>query len=282
MNQGWRGVCKRVSDSEGLDGSRSGGLSAEQAFQHGERVLVSFVFPVRGDPAGALELAHALITHAHEEGLASGEIEILVAVADDDEERAGEILGGRNGQKPPGPVFEQVRVVRCPHPSRGGQMLLGAAEATGGLLVFHHADNPLTKDHLRSLLRVAREGKVSSGAFFRDLGHGWPGLGIVMPLARWWQRKVGILYGDQTCFVKKDVYDAVGGMPDIVLMEDVAFSKKLRRWGEVELLDPPVCPDMSRFSRDGHFRRKLENLALICFFKMGVSPTRLRRIYDRE
>ena len=272
-----------MSDSEGRDGKRSGETSAEHASRPGEQVLVSFVFPIRGDPARAVELASALLAHAHAEGLAAGEIEILVAVAyDNDEKRAGEVPDGRNTKEKSGGVFEQVRVVRCPHPSRGGQMRRGAAEATGSLLVFHHADNPLTKDHLRSLLRVAREGKVSSGAFFRDLGHGWPGLGIVMPLARWWQRKVGILYGDQTCFVKKDVYDAVGGMPDIVLMEDVAFSKKLRRWGEVELLDPPVCPDMSRFSRDGHFRRKLENLALICFFKMGVSPTRLRRIYDRE
>lgn len=235
-------------------------------------MLLSIVLPVLGDPAEGVRRAAELHRFVSEEGLAPESLETIVVVAGDPVEPGGAARGGRGA----------VRVLRGQRPSRGGQMRSGAAEARGKLLVFHHADNPLGPAHLRSLLRVAGDEGVSGGAFYRDLGHCWPGLGFLMPVARWWQREVGILYGDQTCFARRELYDAVGGMPDMVLMEDVEFSRRLRSRGMVRLLDPPVRPDMSRFRRDGRCRRKLENLVLILLFRLGVSPARLGRIYQRR
>ena len=103
-----------------------------------------------------------------------------------------------------------------------------------------------------------------------------------MPVARWWQRRIGILYGDQTCFMDRDTYARLGGIRPIPLMEDVAWSDALRRGGgPVVLLDPPVRPDYRRFESDGRWRRKLANLRLILRFRMGVDPEVLWREYYR-
>lgn len=261
---------------DGSKESRSGGGQAP-----GE-VLVSFVLPILGDAEQAVRLAEELQRGASEQGLAPGSLEVIVVVADDPEVvEEGKGDGGceiGNGEA----LCSKVRILRGHRPSRGGQMRSGAAVAGGSLLVFHHADNPMGWDHLRSLVAVVGDEKIAGGAFYRDLGHCWPGFGFLMPLARWWQRGRGILYGDQTCYVRREVYDALGGMPDMVLMEDVEFSRRLRKWGKLRLLDPPVRPDMSRFLKDGRVRRKLENLVMILLFRMGVSPVRLGRFYQRR
>ncbi len=250
--------------------ARSGEVSRVEGGEAKRQVLLSVILPVLGDSSQGIRRAEQLQGFASEEGLGAGSLETIVVVADAGIDQSGMGEDDRGA----------IRVLRGHRPSRGGQMRSGAAVARGRLLVFHHSDNPIGRHHLRSLVDIAAEEDALAGAFYRDLGHCWPGLGFLMPVARWWQRNLGILYGDQTCFVRREVYDAVGGMPDMVLMEDVEFSRRLRRRGGMRLLDPPVRPDMSRFRRDGRWRRKLENLLLIILFRLGVSPTSLGRIYQ--
>jgi hypothetical protein len=246
-------------------------------------VSLSFVLPVRGNVEQALACADDLHRHAAGEGLSAASVEVIMVVAGEQSEqhRHGDSAAGAGLDSGLG-AGPGLRILSGHRASRGGQMRSGAAVATGELVVFHHPDNPLRQAHVRSLLDVAREPVIAGGAFYRDLCHCWPGWGFLEPLARWWQMKYGILYGDQTCFVRREVYQAVGGMPDMVLMEDVELSRRLRKWGSLRFLDPPVQPDMSRFMRDGRWRRKLENLALILLYRTGASPRRLNSIYNRR
>ena len=103
---------------------------------------------------------------------------------------------------------------------------------------------------------------------------------------RWWEsllrrisKVAGPLFGDQSLFVKADVFRQLGGFADIPLMEDIDFSRRLRRLGRITLLDPPLWSSPRRFRRLGNARTLLINTSLIALFYPGVSPQRLHRWY---
>ena len=78
-----------------------------------------------------------------------------------------------------------------------------------------------------------------------------------------------------------DQFLAMGGFADIPLMEDVEFSRRLRKAGPIALLDPPVCASARRHEQRGALRVTLINMAMMVMFRIGVSPARLHRWYYR-
>jgi hypothetical protein len=88
-------------------------------------------------------------------------------------------------------------------------------------------------------------------------------------------------YGDQALFVRRVVFDELGGYRDLPLMEDVDFVRRLRRrGGRLEHADVPALTSARRWERDGWVRRTLENSLLMVLFLAGYPPERLRRRYD--
>jgi hypothetical protein len=173
----------------------------------------------------------------------------------------------------------RIRLVVCEKPSRGAQMNAGAKITRAALLCFHHADSELRPEHVASLVHAARRQEIMGGAFHRrfDDRRIW---------MTWWERSLrriskvaGPLFGDQSLFVKTDVFRRLGGFADIPIMEDIEFSRRLRRLGAITLLDPPLWSSPRRFRRLGNARTLFVNSALISFFYLGVSPQRLHRWY---
>ena len=175
-----------------------------------------------------------------------------------------------------------IRLVACVAPSRGRQLNAGAAEAQGLLLCFHHADSELLPEHVSALVKVAADEAVGGGAFHRkfDNRHCW--------MKRWEAAAHGLcsvagpLFGDQSIFVRADVFKRLGGFADIPLMEDVEFSSRLRHLTRIKLLDPPVRSSPRRFQRLGNWRSTLLNILFIALFYLGISPNTLHRWYYRE
>jgi rSAM/selenodomain-associated transferase 2 len=172
-----------------------------------------------------------------------------------------------------------VRLISCDKPSRGRQMNAGAAEARGSLLCFHHADSELRPEHLIALEKTARNEAISGGAFHRRFADR-------RTFVVWWEgliRRVnsfaGPLFGDQSIFVRSSVFERMGGFADIPLMEDLEFSRRLRRLGNAVLLDPPLWSSPRRFRRQGNWRTTLLNMAFIGLFYLGVDPWTLHRWY---
>jgi rSAM/selenodomain-associated transferase 2 len=173
----------------------------------------------------------------------------------------------------------RIRLVVCEKPSRGAQMNAGAKITRAALLCFHHADSELAPEHIVSLVNAARTHGIIGGAFHRrfDDQRVW---------MRWWEnllrrisKVAGPLFGDQSLFVKAEVFRQLGGFADIPLMEDVEFSRRLRRFGRITLLDPALWSSPRRFRRLGNARTLLINTSLIALFYLGVSPQRLHRWY---
>jgi rSAM/selenodomain-associated transferase 2 len=173
----------------------------------------------------------------------------------------------------------RIRLVVCEKPSRGAQMNAGAKITRARILCFHHADSELRPEHLASLVNAARTQGITGGAFHRRFDDRRPWM-------TWWERLLrriskvaGPLFGDQSLFVKSAVFRQLGGFADIPIMEDVDFSRRLRRLGSITLLDPPLWSSPRRFRRLGNSRTLFVNTALIALFYLGVSPQRLHRWY---
>jgi rSAM/selenodomain-associated transferase 2 len=168
-------------------------------------------------------------------------------------------------------------------PSRGAQLNQGARAAAGDVFVFHHADTRLTAAHLESLERaMAGDSELTGGGFYKDIGAHYPAMAWGAGVYRFYARFIGILYGDQSCFVRRAHFEKIGGFREIRLMEDVAMSGTLRRSGKIALLDPPIRTSMRKFRMEGVFRRKVQNVALVFLFRIGVSPDRLYGWYYRN
>jgi len=167
--------------------------------------------------------------------------------------------------------------------NRGQQMNRGAEIATGDILIFHHSDTELRGEHFVSLeAALANEPDIVGGAFYRKFDRRHPHLDFLERAARFLNQRGSTLYGDQSLFVRRDIFQNLGGFATIPLMEDVEFSKKLRKAGKTIMLDPPVESSARRHLRKGPWRTTIQNGLFILLYRLGVSPQRLHRWYYGE
>lgn len=186
------------------------------------------------------------------------------------------------------PVSEQTAracgatYLKCSAPNRGAQMNVGAMFSSGDVIVFQHADTELTDAHLAALRIALRDHATIGGAFHRKFGDHHPRLKWLEALARLLSTRGGTLYGDQSIFVRREVFLRLQGFAQIPLMEDMEFSKRLRAAGKVVVIDPPVRTSARRHARRGAWRTSVQNGLFIVLYKLGVSPVTLHRWYYRD
>ena len=172
--------------------------------------------------------------------------------------------------------------IAAPAPNRGEQMNLGAEAASGDVIVFQHSDTDLEDAHLAAIETALSDPQIIGGAFYRKFDERHPRLMWLEAVARFLTRHGGALYGDQTIFVRRDVFTALHGFAKIPLMEDVEFSRRLRAAGKIAVLDPPVQSSARHHLRKGAWRTSLQNGLFIVLYRLGVSPHRLHRWYYRS
>lgn len=175
-----------------------------------------------------------------------------------------------------------VIYLTAPQPNRGAQMNRAAENATGDVLIFHHADSILTTTHLAAIRQALQEPAVIGGAFYRKFDGRHPRLLWLETVARFLSRHGGSFFGDQSVFVRRGIFRDLGGFAPIPLMEDMEFSRRLRRAGRVALLDPPLESSTRRHLRDGPWRTSIQNGLFIILYKCGLPPAQLHRWYYRE
>lgn len=163
---------------------------------------------------------------------------------------------------------------------RGTQMRAGAMAATGGALLFLHADARLPPDAAAQVEQTLAQPRWSGGAFrmrYRTGGMGWfPRLCLVLSEQR--SRITRIPYGDQAVFTRRSMYEAVGGMPEQPLMEDIEFARRLRRAGPIRRVPAAVTASGRRFQAHP-FRCFLCWNTFPTLYRAGVSAQRLARWY---
>ncbi len=164
---------------------------------------------------------------------------------------------------------------------RGRQQNFGADVATGGVLLFLHADTILPANY-PELIRttLARPGTVG-GAFQFALDGAFTGRRLIERGTNWRARSRQMPYGDQGLFLRRETFDQLGGFPDQPIMEDYEFVRRLRRLGRIALADGAVTTSGRRWQRLGPWRTTLINSLMVLGYRTGISPDRLATWYQR-
>lgn len=171
------------------------------------------------------------------------------------------------------------RVLRAPR-GRARQMNAGAAVAAGDALVFLHADTRLPPEadrHVAEALAARLWGRFDVAIEGRA-----PLLRVVAFLMNLRSRLTGIATGDQAIFVRRDAFARAGGFPDLALMEDIAFSRRMKAFSPPACVAARAVTSGRRWERHGVLRTILLMWRLRLAFYFGASPEALARRYGRR
>lgn len=223
---------------------------------------VAVILPVRNE-AAVLEAVLAELLARH--------YPLEIIVVDGGSHDASRAIAGNFSPRHP------VRVLEA-SAGRALQMNAGAAAASADILLFLHADTRLPSGALDAV-RAAVGAGYAWGRFDVRLDGTRPAYRVI----EWFMNRrsafTGIATGDQAIFVRRDVFESLGGYAPIALMEDIELSRRLKRRGRPTRIADPVTTSARRWERYGVVRTVLRMWRLRFLFWVGVSPTRLARWY---
>ncbi len=168
-------------------------------------------------------------------------------------------------------------VLRSPKPGRAAQMNHGAAQATGDVLYFVHADVGIHPDYVATIrAAIGRGYKAGCYRFRFDSAH---------PLLRinsYGTRFKGIMSrgGDQTLFVTRALFERLGGFNEqFVIMEDFEIIQRIRRLSPFMIVPQDVIVSARKYETNGWLRVQLANLTAFALYFLQVPPPRIARAY---
>ena len=168
-------------------------------------------------------------------------------------------------------------------PGRGHQMNEGASRATGGILVFLHADTFLPPDAFSLITTALKDSQYVGGAFTIKAQSQtlFPRMAYAFSTLR--SQITRTPYGDQVIFLRKSYFNAIGRYKDIPLMEDVELMRRIKKKkGEIIILPHSVITSDRRWNQEGPFYTALRDTIIIFLYWCGISAEKLAKFYPWE
>ena len=164
-------------------------------------------------------------------------------------------------------------------PGRARQMNEGAKAGRGEVFLFLHADTQLPHDARTMINTVLADQQMVGGRF--DVQFDRPSMWgtMISTTMNWRSRLSGLATGDQALFVRRSIFEQMGGFTDIPLMEDIEFSRRLKRKGATAALTATVTTSFRRWEQQGPLQTILLMWALRFLYWGGTSPHTLSRWY---
>jgi rSAM/selenodomain-associated transferase 2 len=166
-------------------------------------------------------------------------------------------------------------------PGRAQQMNYGARQAHGDVLLFLHADTLLPPGGLEAVRAAMQPPHVVGGAFRLAFTPETPALRVIAWGTNMRTRFGKLPYGDQALFVRRSLFEALGGYANVPFLEDVKLVQALRKHGPFVLLPQAVHTSGRRWLQDGVLYTTVRNNVLMALYFCGVSPATLKRWYSK-
>ncbi len=159
---------------------------------------------------------------------------------------------------------------------RGRQQNVGAKAATGNVLLFLHGDCTLPENAATLLAQTFASAQISGGAFLIRFAEQQPrSLNLIAKGINARTLVTKTATGDQAIFVRRAVFEALGGFADWPLFEDVNLVTRIKQHGRFVILPAPVTISARRYIAHGPWRTTFLMYALRIGYWLGVSPARL-------
>ena len=174
-------------------------------------------------------------------------------------------------------IGDRYTVLRAPK-GRANQMNFAAAQASSDVIWFVHCDSQLPKD-AHAQISAAVEKGAKWGCFHIGFDYDGPFMGCNTYLSNRRARR-GTAFGDQGIWVRKEVFESIGGFSDLPIMEDYEFSRQMNAAGI------PICQLPGRIITSGRrYEKRFPLLTmwqmfyLRCLYRRGVDIQEIARRY---
>jgi rSAM/selenodomain-associated transferase 2 len=185
----------------------------------------------------------------------------------------------------------EIARARCDMVIEGGrgrarQMNAGASSTpiaspgSNEAIVFVHADTIVPATFARDIEEALLDERVAGGRFDVTFDIRSRGLDLVAAMISLRSRLGRSATGDQAIFVRREVFERLGGFADVELCEDIDFVRRMRRAGRIACPRSRVITSSRRWRRDGVARTIMKMWIIKLLFLAGVSPARLKRRYS--
>ncbi|MBU2591310.1 MAG: TIGR04283 family arsenosugar biosynthesis glycosyltransferase [Nitrospinota bacterium] len=227
-----------------------------------EEYNISVIIPVIGGDKDLESLLNKLLS-------SSGNLikEVIISVGDEQQPFCGDIPDTR------------IRIVSSPK-GRGTQFNRGAVVATAPILLFLHADTIIPEGGLERIVALMYNPNLAGGAFDLYIDAIGFQYRLIEKVASLRSRITRIPFGDQAIFVRRRLFEEIGGFHEIPLMEDVELMRRIKRLGHrISFVSLSVKTSARRWLKKGILRTTLNNWKIQLLFLVGIKPERLANIY---
>jgi rSAM/selenodomain-associated transferase 2/rSAM/selenodomain-associated transferase 1 len=164
-------------------------------------------------------------------------------------------------------------------PGRARQMNYGAARASGTVLLFLHADTLAPPDYTACVAELLAWPRVVAGAFKFKLRGDFAGKSIVERTTNLRSRWLQLPYGDQGLFLRRALFEELGGYAALPILEDYDFVRRLRSCGRIVTAPLAASTSGRRWQRLGLVRTTVINQLVLAGFRLGRHPEKLAAFY---
>ena len=176
------------------------------------------------------------------------------------------------------PIAEKYGKVVTFERGRAKQLNAGAAAASGDILIFLHADIRLESGALAAVETALTSGYVGGG--FRQKIDGKNILYRAIEIAGNIRGKyLKVFYGDSGIFLKRADFERIGGFPEIPILEEMEFSRNMRKLGKTTLVLPHIHISARRWETKGIVRTTVNNWLITLLYFLKFSPEQLAKLY---
>ena len=164
-------------------------------------------------------------------------------------------------------------------PGRAHQMNVGAAAAGGDIFLFLHGDTVLPFGFADMVREALADQDVVAGAFRLAFDPTDRALRLIACGANLRSRWLQMPYGDQAFFLRKELFTATGGFPEMPILEDLALVRRMKRHGRIVIRPEAIITSPRRWRQRGAFVNTLRNQLILLGFFLGLSLERLAKWY---
>ena len=175
-------------------------------------------------------------------------------------------------------IGNKYRVVACPK-GRARQMNAAAREATGDIVFFSHCDSRLPRDAGLQIKNAAAQGAVF-GCFHIGFDYKGPFMGCNTYFSNRRAKRSHIAFGDQGIFALRERFLSEGGFPDLPIMEDYEFSRRMKRKRiPLTVLPGQIITSGRRYRGRCSLWVMFQMFYLRCLYRAGVDIEYIAKVY---
>lgn len=206
--------------------------------------------------------------------------DLLKYLSDHSQESVKEILviDGRSSDDTVQIVREEgFQCLISPKKGRAAQMNLGAKKTSGDILYFVHADSIPPKTYVTDIFKALHSGAESGCYRFKFNSDN-----LLLKINSWFTRFDRLMCrgGDQTLFIKRNLFEELNGFKDYAIMEDFDMIKRLRERDTFQIIQKDVIVSARKYDENSYLKVNLINLLIFTMFFLGTSQDTMVHAYQ--